>query len=88
VNRLSKNFLTDGLSIDETRVSVLMLILVVSIGFAMYQVVVENDVSENLLTLLGYEIMAVTGINVADKIGLKGIGSIKMPNKKQTKGVD
>lgn len=62
------NFLKDGLSVDETRVSVLILTFIASLIFAFYQLVAVGDISDNLLTLLGYEIVAVTGINVADSI--------------------
>ncbi|ALA47874.1 hypothetical protein SUNDANCE_58 [Brevibacillus phage Sundance] len=63
-------FLKDGLSIDETRISVLVLAFAFTLGFALYQVITTGDVSDNLLILLGYEIAAVTGVNVADSIML------------------
>lgn len=62
------NFLKDGLSVDETKASVLVLSFVATLGFTFYQLVAFGEISDNLLTLLGYEIMAVTGVNVADKI--------------------
>lgn len=61
-------FLKDGLSIDETRISILVLAFAFTLGFALYQVITIGDFSDNLLVLLGYEIMAVTGVNVADSI--------------------
>ena len=63
------NFLKDGLSISEAKVSGLMLAFFVTLGFALWQVVTGIDISPNLLLLLAYEIGAVTGINIADKFG-------------------
>lgn len=62
------NFFKDGLSIDETRISVLVLAFLATLAFAFFQLWKVGDISDNLLTLLGYEIIAVTGVNVADKI--------------------
>lgn len=60
-------YIKDGLSMDETRISALIVAFLITLGFALWQVVTVGEISENLLTLLSYEIMAITGINVADK---------------------
>lgn len=59
-------WIKDGISADETRVSALIIALLVTLGFGMYVLVTDGDITDNLLALLGYEIMAVTGINVAE----------------------
>lgn len=62
------NFLKDGLSVDETKISVLVLAFLATLGFSFYQLFTTGDMSDNLVTLLGYEIVAITGVNVADKV--------------------
>ena len=58
------NYVKDGLSIDETKNSALILGFLITIGFAMWQVYELKEVSDNVLTLLFYEITAITGINI------------------------
>lgn len=60
-------FLRDGLSIQETKISALVLAFIVTLGFALWQLTQEGTIDGNLLILLGYEIGAVAGINIADK---------------------
>lgn len=78
------SYFRDGLSVDETKVSILMLGFLFTLGVALWQTIYEGDISINLLTLLSYEIMAVAGINVADKmvelshaIGNRGVSAKK-----------
>lgn len=52
-------------SIDETKVSVLVIAFLFTLGVAFFQLWRHSDISDNMVTLLGYEIMAVTGVNVA-----------------------
>lgn len=61
------NFLKDGLSVDESKVSVLMLAFLVTLGFALWQFVTVGMMGAGILQLLAYEIGAITGINVIDK---------------------
>jgi purine-cytosine permease-like protein len=65
------NFIKDGLSIDETRISVLVVSFLVTLGFALFQLCKVGDISDNLLTLLGYEIMAVTGVNLVQNFPIR-----------------
>jgi purine-cytosine permease-like protein len=60
-------FIKDGLSVDETKISTILLTFVITLGFGLYKVISSGDIPENLLALLGYQIVAITGINVADK---------------------
>lgn len=64
-------WLKDGLSVDETRISSLVLAYLITTGVSMFMYISTGDISDNILTLLGYEIMAITGVNVAEKIQVK-----------------
>jgi len=50
-------------SVEETRVSCLVICLLVFSGFAIYQYQINKDISDNLLTLIGWLIAGVAGIN-------------------------
>lgn len=62
------NFFKDGLSIDETRVSTLLFTFVPTLGFALWQYVTEGHIDGSMLTLLAYQIGAITGINIVKEI--------------------
>jgi hypothetical protein len=68
----TSSFLKDGLSINETRMSALILVFIVGAGFSFYQVVKVGDIAEGLLSLLMYLIMAISGINISESV-MKGI---------------
>jgi hypothetical protein len=59
-------WLKDGLSIDETKVSALIVAFFITLAFGLYQVGNAGDISANLLMLLAYELAAFTGIKVAE----------------------
>lgn len=61
------NYFKDGLSVDESRISVLMFGFIVTLGFALWQFAVLGIVDAGILQLLAYEIGAITGINIVDK---------------------
>lgn len=67
------SFFRDGLSIDETRMSVLIIVFLVGSCFSFFQVVKLGDLSGNLLSLIMYLIMAISGINISESV-MKGIG--------------
>lgn len=64
-------FLKDGLSMNEAKVSALVLGFFVALGFSMYNFITTGDITDNMVTLLGYLIMAITGVNVAESISKK-----------------
>jgi len=66
-----KHWINDGLSMNETRVSVIMLSFVVTLGFSLWQFYNDGVIDGSILTLIAYEIGAITGINIVDKIGNK-----------------
>lgn len=61
------NFFKDGLSINETKVSLMMISFVVTLGFALWQFYTIGYIDGSALTLIAYQIGAITGINIADK---------------------
>jgi hypothetical protein len=62
------NYFKDGLSVDETKVSVLMFAFLVTLGFALWQFATIGLINAGMLQLLGMLIGAITGINIVDKI--------------------
>jgi hypothetical protein len=65
------HFIKGGLSVDETKISVIILSFIATLGFALWSVVHGGDIPDNVLNLLTYQIIAITGINVADKLAPK-----------------
>ena len=62
-------FFKDGLSIDEARVSALILCLISGFGILGYVYIVDGTVNEIFVGILETLIFAVAGINVANIIG-------------------
>jgi len=62
------NFWKDGLSVDETRFSVLLCLLIIGFGYALYAYHTHGDFSNNLLELLKFLIFAVAGINAVNSV--------------------
>lgn len=59
------NFFSKFMSVDETRVSVLMICLLASLLFSMYAYLSNGDISANFVSIVETFIYCVTGINVA-----------------------
>jgi hypothetical protein len=74
------NYFKDGLSVDESRISLLMLALAVTIGFALWQFATVGFIDPSMLTLLAYLIGAVTGLNIVDKFKQPSSGSNNFNN--------
>lgn len=64
-------WIKDGLSLDETKISALIISFFLTLGVSFYQVFYFGDITENVLTLLGYQLMAFTGIKVAENLTTK-----------------
>lgn len=65
------DFLKDGLSIDETRVSSLVITFLIAFGVSVYLVLARGDVPSNFLTMtLGLitAVGAVNGLSLASQI--------------------
>ena len=70
------NFLKEGLSMDETRVSTLVFALIVGFIFSLYQAYTAGDISSNLCDLIKTLILVVGGVN-----GLSSVASILSTDK-------
>jgi len=57
-------FISDGLSVDESKVSLIMLSLIVCIGLSAYSVIANGDIPQNLLYLTIAITSAITGMNL------------------------
>lgn len=67
-----KCFWKDGLSVDESKVSTLMILLILSVICFWIYAFVFREFSEQAVWLCGTLITAVTGINVVREIEAKG----------------
>lgn len=63
IKKKISHFWANGLSIDETKVSVLLALLIIAFGIAMYQFLTVGDISDRHLSIITLLIYAVTGIN-------------------------
>lgn len=59
------NFWSDGLSIDETRFSVIVVMALVGFGYALFSHYRTGDITDNLLDLVELLVLSIAGINVA-----------------------
>lgn len=64
----TKFSLKDGLSIDEAKVSALILCLLADFLLIAYCMAVNGDITDNHLILFQTLIAAVAGVNIADKL--------------------
>lgn len=60
--------LKDGLSIDEAKVSALILCTVLDFLFIIYCFIANGDITDNHLFLFQTLIAAVAGVNIANKV--------------------
>ena len=59
-------WIKDGLSLDETKVSALIIAFFITLIVALYQAVSVGDISDNVLMLLAYELGAFMGIKISE----------------------
>ena len=62
-----KTFLRNGLSIDETKISVLIIAFFICFIFSLIMYFYRGDINNNLLELCQWLIASVAGVNVVDK---------------------
>nr|DAH52990.1 MAG TPA: hypothetical protein [Caudoviricetes sp.] len=60
--------LKDGLSIDEAKVSALILCTILDFIFIIYCFIANGDITDNHLFLFQTLIAAVAGVNIAEKV--------------------
>lgn len=63
------HFFKDGFSIDETKVSILLVLLVVSVAFALTMYFKQNFIGGNLAGIITALIYSVAGVNTAHALG-------------------
>lgn len=69
VEETIKNFnLKDGLSIDEAKVSVLILCTLICFIFVLVKYHIDGDVSDNIVLVFQTLVAAVVGVNIANKV--------------------
>ena len=61
--------LRDGLSIDEAKVSALIICTLADFALVVWCIVTGGDISDNHLYLSQTLVAAVAGVNIADKLG-------------------
>lgn len=54
-------WIADGLTINETKTSSLIFIMILFVGLAIFQVIKIGDVSQNLTEIVKWSLMAVAG---------------------------
>jgi hypothetical protein len=77
---LKKSFWSDGLSVSESRVSIIVLAFVAVITALLYVYLKYHEVNELILDLTKFMIGAITGINVTSIIGNVVSGKISNKN--------
>lgn len=78
VKETISNFnLKDGLSIDEAKVSALILCLVICSIFVLVKYQVDGDISDNIVLVFQTLVAAVAGVNIANKVTTVFKGSNK-----------
>ena len=58
----------DGLSIDEAKVSVLIILCILTFLFALTMYIINGDISNNLTDLLTVLVCVIGGINIGNSI--------------------
>lgn len=71
------SFYKDGLSIDESRVSTVLLTFIPTIGFALWQFASAGHIDGSMLTLVAYQIGAITGMNIVKDVAVQVGGKNK-----------
>ena len=78
VKETISNFnLKDGLSIDEAKVSTLILCLVICFIFVLVKYQLDGDISDNIVLVFQTLVAAVAGVNIANKVTTVFKGSNK-----------
>lgn len=70
------NFWKDGLSINETRISALIVGFIISLTYAIYAYHANGDISNNLLEVIKILVISIASINFAGKLS-EGLANIK-----------
>jgi len=60
-----RNFWTDGLSMDETKFSTIVVMAAIGFGYSLIAHYLHGEISDNLLTLVSTLIYSILGMNGA-----------------------
>lgn len=71
-------FLSDGLSVDETKFSILIVLTIIYAIFMIVMYCLRKDISSNLVLTFQTLIAAVAGINIAESISSNFGGNNKL----------
>jgi len=77
------NFLKNGLSLDEFKVSILAIVFVTIAGFALYQYIQTGDITNNVSDIIKTCVYVIGGVNGVNGLA-KVMDNIKS-NKEKTK---
>lgn len=75
-----RSFWADGLSINETKFSVLVVMTVIGFGYSIYSHAATGDITNNLLDLVKFLVISIVGINCANYV------TEAFRSKRETKG--
>jgi hypothetical protein len=74
------NFWKDGLSIDESKISSLILMMLVCFGYAIYQCITLGDPTPGVIDLLKTLIYSVAGINLVSSLSPWSHSTLSTPS--------
>jgi ABC-type glucose/galactose transport system permease subunit len=63
-----KTFWSDFFSLDEAKVSTLIILTIITVSFSLVMYYFRNDISDNLLSLGQVLILSIAGVNVASTL--------------------
>jgi ABC-type glucose/galactose transport system permease subunit len=63
-----KSFWSDFFSLDEAKISTLIILTIITIIFSLVMYYFRNDISDNLLSLGQVLILSIAGVNVASTL--------------------
>jgi len=63
-----KSFFLSSLSVDETRISALIICLILSFLFGGYNYIVAGDITANLANIITTLIYAIAGVNITNSV--------------------
>lgn len=67
-----KTFVSDGLSINEAKTSILIIFFIITIIFALSMYYIDRTIGNNLTSIIGWLIASISGVNIANSV-LDGI---------------
>lgn len=69
-------FLSDGLSMNETKVSILIIFFIITIIFALVMYYIDRTIGSNITSIIGWLIASISGVNISNTV----LDGIKLKN--------